>query len=323
VIEDEPSLYFYRLSDGTHEQTGLAGCFSLDDYDADRIKKHERTTPDKEDDRTRHMVALKAQTGIVFLTYHAAAEVDAVARRVCAGKPLFDFEAGDGVRHTLWRLSGEARDAAVTAFGRIEALYIADGHHRVASAARARRELSAGGRVAGEHDTFLGVAFPDDQTRILAYNRAVAPSDGLSEARVLADLRRLLPVAEDAGPVPPKGQAAMYLGSRWYAIDLAPVGPGPGLAASLDVSRLQTGVLEPVLGIKDIRTDKRVTFVGGGRGTKELERLVDSGRAMVAFSLAPVSPAELLAVADAGEMMPPKSTWFEPKLRDGLLVHLI
>lgn len=324
VLEELPSLYFYRLTTGSHTQTGLAGCYSLEEYDTGRIKKHERTTPDKEDDRTRHMLALEAQTGIVFLTYRAAADVDAIAARVSTGEPLFHFDAPDGVRHTLWRLPAADCDAVVEAFGRIPTLYIADGHHRAASAARVRRELAAAGRRGTEHETFLGVAFPDRQTRILAYNRAVDRVTGLSVPGLLGDVAARLPVRDGADPVPRKGGASMYVGGRWYAIDLAPVAPvEPGLAARLDVSRLQTGVLEPVLGIKDVRTDKRVSFVGGARGTKELERLVDSGRALVAFSLAPVSVDELLAVADAGEMMPPKSTWFEPKLRDGLLVHLI
>jgi uncharacterized protein (DUF1015 family) len=323
VMEDQPSLYFYRLRMGSHEQTGIAGCFSVDEYDADIIKKHERTRREKEDDRTRHIIGLRAQTGVVFLTYRAAAGVDAVARRVTAAPPLYDFTAADGVRHTIWRVEADDTRALVEAFGRIPALYIADGHHRAASAARARAELRSKGDAA-EADTFIAVAFPDNQMQILPYNRIVKDLAGATPDEFLAALRAQFPVAEGAPAPRRKGEVTMYLGGRWYAIDLGKAAPADrSRAAGLDVALLQAYVLERMLKIGDIRTDKRIDFIGGARGTKALEEAVDSGRAAVAFSMFPVRVDDLLAISDTGGIMPPKSTWFEPKLRDGLLVHLI
>ena len=329
VMEDEPSLYVYRLLAAGHEQTGLAACFALDEYDNGAIRKHERTRPDKENDRTRHMLALRAQTGIVFLTYRATPETAALLGRGSAGDPLLDVEAADGVRHTVWRLDREDRDAAVGAFAAVPALYIADGHHRVASAARARDELvRAGSATVGAAAGFvLGVAFPDTATRIQAYNRTVADLAGRTPEQFVAALGERFPLRQRAAPAPPKGEVAVYLGGgTWYSADLSgarPAGTDGGPAARLDVAVLQDHLLAPLLGVADIRTDPRVAFVGGARGTAELERRVDSGAAAVAFSLAPVTTGELLAVSDMGGMMPPKSTWFEPKLRDGLLVHRI
>ena len=329
VVEAEPRLYFYRLRMGAHEQTGLAACYSLDEYDRDIIRKHERTRRDKEDDRTRHMVALGAQTGPVFLTYRASADVDRIAARVTAGEPLFDFAAEDGVRHTVWAVGDADRDALVAAFDRIPALYIADGHHRAASAARARTELrdrGVKGTSLGDgagRDTMLGVAFPHDQVQILAYNRVVKTLGGLSPERFVAAVHGRFSV--EPGPAAParRGDISMYFGREWHTLRPR-VAPDPGDAiASLDVSVLQDLLLAPILQIADVRTDERIDFVGGARGTAELQRLVDSGKAAVAFSLFPVSVADLMAVSDAGAIMPPKSTWFEPKLRDGLLIHLI
>jgi len=324
LTDETPSLYFYRLRMGEHEQTGIAGCFSVDEYEKDLIKKHERTRRDKEDDRTRHIVETRAQTGVVFLTYHASADVDALAARVTASAPLYDFAAADGVRHTVWRADSEASRALVAAFSRIPALYIADGHHRAASAARARAELRGRPGGAGEADTFVAVAFPDDQVQILPYNRTVKDLAERTPAEFLAALRELLPVTE--GPATPrrKGEVSMYLGGRWYAIDLTGAPPEDGSRASgLDVALLQRHVLERLLGIGDVRSDKRIDFVGGARGTQALEHAVDSGSAAVAFSLHPVEVDDLMAISDAGGIMPPKSTWFEPKLRDGLLTHVI
>ena len=323
VMDDAPALYFYRLRMGSHEQTGIAGCFSVDEYDRDVIKKHERTRRDKEDDRTRHIVGLRAQTGVVFLTYRASGDVDGIARRVTAAAPLYDFTAADLVHHTIWRAEAADTRALVEAFGRIPALYIADGHHRAASAARARTELASTGDAA-ESGTFIAVAFPDDQVQILPYNRIVKDLAGQSPEQFLASLRQQFPVAE--GPATPrrKGEAAMYLGGRWYSIDISAAEPADSSrAGGLDVARLQAHVLERLLKIGDIRGDKRIDFVGGARGTRALEQAVDGGRAAVAFSMFPVTVADLMAIADAGGIMPPKSTWFEPKLRDGLLVHLI
>ena len=327
VVEDTPSLYFYRLRDGSHEQTGLAGCYSVDEYDRGVIKQHERTRADKEDDRTRHMLAVGAQTGIVFLTYRAVADVNAIRVLACQREALFDITAPDGVRHTLWRLTDGDQRAVVEAFAAIPRLYIADGHHRIASAARARTELAP----ANHHDPaaqacyFLGVAFPDSETRILPYNRAVADLDGLTRDEFLGAVKARFPVRPSEEPVPPKGQVAMYLDGQWHGIDL---GAGPrssanDLVAGLDVARLQDQLLAPVLQVADVRTDPRMIFVGGVRGTSALEQLVDSGAAAVAFSLAAVTTDELLSVSDANAIMPPKSTWFEPKLRDGLLIHVI
>ena len=327
VVEDTPSLYFYRLQDGAHEQTGLAGCYSVDEYDRGGIRKHERTRADKEDDRTRHLLALGAQTGIVFLTYRAVAEVDAVKARACQRDALFDFTAPDGVRHTLWRLTDDDRRMVVDAVAGIPRLYIADGHHRIASAARARTELAPANRhdPGAEACYVLGVAFPDSETQILPYNRTVAELAGLSRDEFLDAVKARFPVRSSGVSVPPTGQVAMYLDGQWYAVDVSAC-PAPSVGdvvGGLDVARLQDQLLAPVLLVADVRTDPRMAFVGGARGTVALEQLVDSGAAAVAFSLAAVTTHDLLTVSDADAIMPPKSTWFEPKLRDGLLTHLI
>jgi len=316
VVEETPSFYVYRLRMGDHVQSGIAACYSIDEYDRDLIKKHEKTRPDKEDDRTRHMIAIGAQTGPVFLTYRASKRVDEVVARIVTSPPLFDIMAADGVRHQIWQVPSNHNHLIVDAFAAIDALYIADGHHRAASAARTRRSLASKG--AGEHDRVLGVAFPDDQMQVLPYNRVVKDLNGMSADALLKTLEQKFPVRE-GGPQSPseKGKIAMYLRSEWYTLDAKTPSDG------LDVDVLETSILQPILGIKDVRTDKRIDFVGGIRGTKELERLVDSGSYAVAFSLYPVSVRDLMRIADAGGIMPPKSTWFEPKLRDGLLSHLI
>jgi uncharacterized protein (DUF1015 family) len=323
LVEDEPSLYFYRLRMGGHEQTGLAACFSLDEYEEDLIKKHERTRRDKEDDRTRHMIDLRAQTGVVFLTYRSSEEIDRLCRAATADAPLYDFRAGDGVHHSLWRVAPGQTTSFVDAFRRVPALYIADGHHRAASAARARTELRRR-EGAGESDTFIAVAFPDDQAQILPYNRIVKDLGALSAEQLLSALRQRFAVQEAGARPARKGLVTMYLAGRWYSIDLSNAAPADATrAASLDVALLQQHVLEPLLKIGDIRTDKRIDFVGGARGTAALEQAVDDGNAAVAFSMHPVTMDDLMSIADEGGIMPPKSTWFEPKLRDGLLVHLI
>jgi uncharacterized protein (DUF1015 family) len=321
VVEDSPSFYVYRLHMGTHRQAGIAACFSIDEYDAGIIRKHEKTRPDKEDDRTRHMLAIRAQTGPVFLTYEASPAVDVIVEDAMNGAPLVDFVAVDGIRHVLWRVRAEQNAGIESAFAAIPALYIADGHHRAASAARARRQLAAGG--AGEHDRVLAVAFPDSQMRVLPYNRVVRDLHGHSPSALLDAIRGRADV-RPGGPAAParKGETAMLLDGAWHTITWRPHAQA-SRGAVLDVDRLQTEVLEPLLGIADVRTDKRIDFVGGIRGTSELERLVSGGAYAVAFSLFPVSVADLMRVSDAGGIMPPKSTWFEPKLRDGLLSHLI
>jgi len=325
VVDESPSIYFYRLRMGAHEQTGIAACFSVDEYEQDVIKKHERTRRDKEDDRTRHIVELRAQTGVVFLTYRATPGVDAEAAKATAAAPSYDFTAPDGVQHTLWRADEQTARAVVAVFASIPALYIADGHHRAASAARARAALQTQvGGAAADAETFIAVAFPHDQIQILPYNRTVKDLAGRAPEQFLNELRQAFPVAE--GPALPrrKGEVSMYLAGRWYTIDLSRAAPEDDSRASgLDVALLQRHVLERILGIGDIRSDKRIDFVGGARGTDGLQRAVDSGAAAVAFSLYPVTIDDLMAISDAGGIMPPKSTWFEPKLRDGLLVHLI
>ena len=321
VIEDVPSLYVYRLRMGRHEQTGIAACFSMDEYDAGDIRKHEHTRRDKEDDRTRHMLAIGAQTGPVFLTYRAAPVVSEIVQRTIEGAPLFDFTAADGIQHALWTVGGGDQRGLEHAFAHVPALYIADGHHRAASAARARRELRAK-QGPGDWDRFLGVAFPHDQVQILAYNRIVRDLGGASPESLLSSLRERFAVT--AGPSTPvrRGDVSMYFQGHWYTIKLGEPPASMPRADRLDVNRLQESVLTPLLGIGDIRTDKRIDFVGGARGTSSLEQLVATGRAAVAFSLYPVGVDDLLSISDQGGIMPPKSTWFEPKLRDGLLSHV-
>jgi uncharacterized protein (DUF1015 family) len=324
VLEDTPSLYFYRLKMGQHEQTGLAGCFSVDEYERDIIKKHERTRRDKEDDRTRHIIELRAQTGIVFLVYRGVSEVDEISRRVSASEPLYDFTADDAVQHTVWRAAEEDARALVAAFAKIPSLYIADGHHRAASAARARDEMRGRPGVTPEVGTFIAVAFPDKQVQILPYNRTVKDLGGRTSAQFLKMLRDRLPVTEGSTAPRRKGEVAMYLERKWYSVDLTRAQPADVSHGSrLDVSLLQRAVLEQLLNVGDVRSDKRIDFIGGARGAKALETAVDSGKAAVAFSLFPVTVEDLIAISDAGGIMPPKSTWFEPKLRDGLLVHVI
>ena len=329
AVEAEPSLYLYRLKMGAQTQIGVAGAFSVAEYEADRIRKHEKTRRDKEDDRTRHIVELRAQTGVVFLAYKARPEVDAVVARASAAPPLFDFVSADGVGHTVWRASAADRDALVAAFAAVPELYIADGHHRAASAWRARTALAGGeGRHpaapgAGSFDNFLAVAFPHDQLRILPYHRLVRDLAGRDAAAFLAELGARFAFVD--GPPQPErpGQVGLFLAGRWSTFVLPEPPAGASPIARLDCQRLQDAVLHPLLGIGDPRTDKRIDFVGGIRGTAELERRVGGGDFAAAFAMVPVTIDDLFAVADADEIMPPKSTWFEPKLRDGLLVHEI
>ena len=324
--EAELSLYLYRLVMGDHEQIGIVACCSIDEYDEGTIRKHERTRRDKEDDRTRHMLMLRAQTGPVFLTYRGRAEIDEQVSAAITAAPLFDLTAADGVRHTIWRLN--ETDALVKSFESVPLLYIADGHHRAASASRARAELkeqSFAHTGKEDYNYFLTVIFPDSQVRILAYNRTVQDLNGLSSEEFLQTIKEQFTITENASTEPAqRGNWSMYLDRKWYGLQLSPNATLPvGTVAMLDVSVLQDRLLDTILGIKDIRTDKRVDFIGGLRGTKELERLVNEGKAAVAFSLYPTTVEELLMVSDANEIMPPKSTWFEPKLRDGLLIHMI
>src|SRR5437868_6961582 len=326
-IESESSLYLYRLIRGRHEQVGIVACCSVDEYDRDIIRKHERTRPDKEDDRTRHILVLRAQTGPVFLTYRAQAKIDSlVAEALRNNPPLYDFVANDHIHHTIWRVP--TYDPLVDAFANVPYLYIADGHHRAASASRACAELKETGfGFIGneEYSVFQCVLFPDNQLRILPYNRVVKDLNGMSNVELLARVKESFVISQSASPSPEtRGQWSMCLDGQWYGLELRDTVEKPsGVVESLDVSIMQDRLLSPILGIKDVRTDKRIDFVGGIRGTAELEKLVNEGKAAVAFSLYATTIDDLLKVSDAGEIMPPKSTWFEPKLRDGLLSHEI
>ncbi|MCA1593545.1 MAG: DUF1015 domain-containing protein [Acidobacteria bacterium] len=328
-IDAEPSLYLYRLVMGEYTQVGICACFSVDEYDEGLIRKHEKTRPDKENDRTRHLLELRAQTGVVFLTYRADRRIDALVAGEVSTAPLYDFTAEDNVRHTVWRVA--APEKLVRCFEEVPMLYIADGHHRAASASRARaalREQNANHTGDEEYNRFIAVAFPSDQMQILPYNRAVKDLHGMSKDEFLKQVGERFSITGNANPRGPghSGHWHMYLDERWYGLKLkdesATVGNDDAVAA-LDVSVLQDNLLDPVLSIKDVRTDKRIDFVGGIRGTEELSRLVDSGAAAVAFALYATSIEDLLRVSDANAVMPPKSTWFEPKLRDGILTHTI
>lgn len=326
VTEESPSIYLYRLIMGDHEQLGVVACCSVDEYDQNLIRKHERTRRDKEDDRTHHLLVLRAQTGPVFLTYRSRRDIDTMAMETTMTNAIFDFTSPDGIQHTVWHVPDPVRFVQV--FREVPFLYIADGHHRAASAARARTELkeqSFRHTADEEYNFFLAVIFPDDQVQILPYNRAVRDLNGLSASEFLEAIRKNFEVQESENATSQhRGQWSMYLDGRWYMLSLlSDASTTEGTVASLDVSILQDRVLDPILGIKDVRTDKRIDFIGGVRGSKELKRLVDEGKAAVAFSLYPTTMEDLLRVSDAGEIMPPKSTWFEPKLRDGLLIHTI
>lgn len=328
TIEDEPSYYFYRLRMAGHEQTGIVACCSLNEYDNDLIRKHERTRKDKEDDRTRHILALHAQTGPVFLTYLPNSIINFLATEATSLEPLFDFTASDGVQHTIWRVEPDSNEALATTFAEVPFLYIADGHHRARSASRARETLRSENKEHTgneEYNFFQCVLFPADEVRILPYNRIVTELNGLSPDEFLKRVEAEFEVTPDAEPSPAgRGLMSMYLDGRWYGLILRKEVTKPiRIIDGLDVSTLQEKLLGPILEIEDLRTDPRIDFVGGIRGIEELERLVDSGRAVVAFSLFPTTVEDLMQISDAGEIMPPKSTWFEPKLRDGLLSHLI
>ena len=316
VRDDAPRLYVYRLVMNGRAQTGIVGLVSAADYEDDVILKHENTRPDKEDDRTRHLVTQQAHAEPVMLTYRGKDAIDAAVAEAMAGEPLYDFRAKDYVQHTVWPIP-DAR-AVVEAFGDVDVLYVADGHHRSAAAARAARELD-GVEAAGH---FLAVLFPMDEMEILPYNRVIYDLP-VGKGKFLDQLRRKFDVEEALFPDPEDyGFVQVYLGMDygWHSL-LLPGTRRDGVADTLDVARLGEFILEPMLGITDPRTDENVGFVGGIRGTEELERLVDSGECDAAFSMFPTAIEELVDVSDAGELMPPKSTWFEPKLRSGLLVH--
>ena len=319
VQDDSPRFYAYRQVMGDHAQTGIVATFDTKDYLAGILKQHEKTRTDKEDDRTRHIEVLSAHTGPAFLTYKDDAEIDALVADACAGAPLYDFVADDGIRHTVWEIPSASNERLQSLFAAIPAAYIADGHHRSAAASRYAREHS----FEGESRWFLAVAFPASQLKILPYNRLVADLNGLDADALLAKAREVFIVTPAADGAPTAGRhARMFLAGNWY--DLAwDVPEGTDVVSSLDVSVLQDRFLAPVLGIDNPRTSPRISFMGGIRGTDELRARVEDGRAAVAFSMFPVTVGEMMAIADAGAVMPPKSTWFEPKLRSGLFVHAI
>jgi uncharacterized protein (DUF1015 family) len=326
----EPCYYFYRLVMGTHTQTGLVAAASVPDYDSNRIRKHEFTRPDKEDDRVRQIDALNAQTGPVFLTYRRSATIDALAETICAGAPDADVTADDGVRHTQWVVRDRAAlDTITRTFDAMDCLYIADGHHRSAAASRvAAARKAANPKHTGEepYNYFLAVIFPDNQMQIMDYNRVVKDLNGHPIEEFIARIGEAFTVEPESAPVKPchTREFGMYLAGRWYRLHLdEEFVPEDDPVGRLDVSLLQDNLLGPILGIGDPRRDKRIDFIGGIRGLQELERRVDSGEMACAFALFPTAMADLMRVADAGEVMPPKSTWFEPKLADGLVSHVL
>ncbi len=328
--EDKPAYYVYRLTMGNHVQTGLMAVASVGAYDQNRIKKHEFTRPVKEDDRVRNIDTLNAQTGPVFLVYPATKSIDSILAEATKGAPDMDVTAVDGVRHELWVLSDEATVKTLTdQFDALDALYVADGHHRSAAASRvAATRKAANPAHTGEesYNYFLSVIFPHDQMQILDYNRVVKDLNGLSPEEFVAQISAAFSIEPSGEPVKPShsGEYGMYLDGQWYKLAIKPEHiPQDDPVARLDVSLLQNNLITPLLGIEDPRTDNRIDFVGGIRGLGELEKRVNSGDWQVAFSLYPTTMEALMAVADADEVMPPKSTWFEPKLADGLVSHVL
>jgi uncharacterized protein (DUF1015 family) len=318
--DPEPRLYVYAQKMGAHRQTGLVACASVDEYDRDLVKKHEKTRPEKEDDRTRHIDVLGANDEPVFLTYRAVAAIDRAVAEASRGRPEYDLVTADGVEHRLWVVAPEEGRRIEELFQAVPALYVADGHHRSAAASRVHA-LRKG--KPGEHGVFLAVVFPHDQMQILAYNRVVKDARGRGAEALIAEVGKVMDL-EPAGRPEPDGPLSfgVFLGGRWWR---ARVRPGSYDArdpvASLDCSLLQDQVLGPVFGIADPRRDRNVDFVGGIRGAKELERRVREEGWSAAFHLFPTRIDQVMAVSDAGLIMPPKSTWFEPKLRSGLFVH--
>ncbi|NOY23893.1 MAG: DUF1015 domain-containing protein [Acidobacteria bacterium] len=329
VQDGENHLYVYRQKMGNHVQTGLVGCASADDYMADRIKKHELTRADKEKDRTMHVYTTNANAGPVFLTYKAVNEIDSIIERVTESKPEYDFVSDDGIGHIFWVIwDNDIIKRLESLFAEMSAVYVADGHHRSASGASVRdwrKRDNPNHTGEEEYNFFLAVYFPHNQLAIMPYNRVVKDLNGLTKEQYLGKVAEKFNV-EKSGEKEPgyPTNVSMYLDGEWYTLT-AKEGtyPKDDPVHSLDVSILQENLLVPVLDIGDPRTDKRIDFIGGIRGTKELERLVDSGKFVVAFSMYATSIEQLIAIADAGKTMPPKSTWFEPKLRSGLIVHML
>ena len=323
VRDPKPCYYVYRLTWGERTQTGLACVASLADYATNRIRKHELTTPLKEDGRVRQIEAVNAQTGPVMIGYPNAPEIDALLATAAAPAPQVDVTADDGVRHQFWVIADDALiDKLTAAFDALPAIYIADGHHRSAAAARVAAKRTG----EGSHDYFLSVIFPEREMTILDYNRVVKDLNGRSAEQLLAELRNNFTVTASDQPVRPASSHdyGMYLAGHWYRLTIRPdLVPANDPIGRLPITLLTRNVIEPLLGIKDPRTDKRIDFIGGARGLAELEARVKSGEMAVAFALYPTQMRDLMAVADAGGIMPPKSTWFEPKLADGMVNHVL
>jgi len=332
VLTRDPAPYYYayRLVMGGHTQIGLVAAASVADYDTNRIRKHEFTRPDKEDDRVRQIDALNAQTGPVLLAYPTAPEVDGILARTSTAVPDADVTAEDGIRHTIWVIRDSGTLSRLTAaFDAMPSLYIADGHHRSAAASRicAARKAANPQHSGEESDNyFLSVIFPHHQKKIMDYNRVVTDLNGLDTAAFLARVGEKFSIQASKERMKPgkPGEFGLYLSGQWYSLTIRPdLIPAADPVARLDVSLLQNHLIAPILGIADLRRDKRIDFVGGIRGLPELERRVDSGEMTAAFALFATRMEDLMAVADAGEVMPPKSTWFEPKLADGLVSHVL
>jgi len=324
--ESEPCMYLYRQIVGDHAQTGLVSVCHIDDYANNIIKKHEKTRPDKENDRTTLVDTLSANTGPIFLTYPDRAGINAITRQFTdTHEAIYDVTAADGVQHQVWRLTASACGSLTSLFAeQVAASYVADGHHRAASAFNVgQRRRAANPQHTGEEDYnwFLGVLFPASELKILPYNRVIKDLNCQDREEFLAQVGRIFTIEPTELKVPAKaGECCMYLKGQWYRLSWQPAADASPID-QLDVSILQDQLLNPVLGIEDPRTSKRIDFIGGIRGTDELERLVDSRQFSVAFSLYPVSVEQLIAISDADQIMPPKSTWFEPKLRSGFFIH--
>lgn len=326
--EEKPVFYLYELTMNGRSQTGIVACASIDDYLENRIKKHENTRREKEEDRVRHVETCGAQTGPVFLAYRKHPVISAQTAAVKAGEPLFSFVSQDGIRHRGWKIEDAERIAAIQeAFTQTDSIYIADGHHRAASAVRVglkQREAHPDYTGEEEFNYFLSVLFPDEELLIMDYNRVIKDLNGLSPEAFLKQVEQVCTTEklEQAERPKKKGQITMFLEEQWYLLTVKPEFVSADPVEGLDVSILQNEVLHPILGIADPKTDTRIDFVGGIRGLSELERRVHTDM-KVAFAMYPTSIGELFAVADAGLLMPPKSTWFEPKLRSGLFIHKI
>ncbi len=326
AYEAEPCLYVYRLATRTHSQTGIVACCSLDEYELGLIKKHEKTRPDKVEDRTNHMIAVRAQTGLIFLAFRNTRRIRKLITEITNTEPIYDFPCPQGVQQTVWRVL--LTDDLTDAFAEVPALYVADGHHRIESANLARKKLieqNAEHSGAEDYNFVVAGVFPSEDLKILAYNRVVKDLNGLTQEEFLEEISGNFIVSETGEKEPSRrGNFCMYLGGKWFHLRFAVnFIRQPDAIERLDVSILQDYILQPILGIDDPRTNERIAFVGGARGTEELEKMVDEGDAKVAFSIFPTTMDDLFAVSDMDKIMPPKSTWFEPKLKDGLLVHLI